>query len=436
MPVSRRLTSPAKPGTPQAVVASTDCWGCGSTPEAPAAHDACGPDCCPPECCCEDPCCRPFRIWAGGEYLLWWTKNGTGPALVSTSVPGSPLPGVLGSPGTAVLFSGSDLDYREHSGGRFTLGIWFDCAMTCGLEGSYFFLGQRDAGFQAASTGLPILARPFFDAQPAVMGENAQLVAFPGVISGRVAVASTSDFYGADLNFRKNLKNGPLGWWHDECSCNSGCCCRWDLLCGVRFVELDENLGIGENLVVQGDGLNPLSRPVGAGIAVRDQFDTRNAFAGGQLGTELELRKNRCTLDLLTKVAVGGVHEEVSIRGSTAFDLSRIPGAVSSVQPGGLLAQPTNIGHYTRDTFAVVPEFGLKLGYDLTSSIRFTVGYSFVYISNVARPGDQIDRVVNATQLPSVLGPGQLVGPARPAFTFRESDFWAHGVSLGLECRY
>jgi hypothetical protein len=28
------------------------------------------------------------------------------------------------------------------------------------------------------------------------------------------------------------------------------------------------------------------------------------------------------------------------------------------------------------------------------------------------------------------------VGPARPAFGFRETDFWAHGVNFGLEFKY
>ncbi len=33
----------------------------------------------------------------------------------------------------------------------------------------------------------------------------------------------------------------------------------------------------------------------------------------------------------------------------------------------GLLAQRTNIGTYDRDQFTMVPEFGLTLGYQLTS---------------------------------------------------------------------
>ena len=91
---------------------------------------------------------------------------------------------------------------------------------------------------------------------------------------------------------------------------------------------------------------------------------------------------------------------------------------------------------HTKDQFTVVPEVGLKLGCQITSFLRLDVGYTFLWMSDVARPGNQIDTTVNRTQVPSSLAFGPLVGPARPAFTFRESDFWAHGVSLGLECRY
>jgi hypothetical protein len=50
----------------------------------------------------------------------------------------------------------------------------------------------------------------------------------------------------------------------------------------------------------------------------------------------------------------------------------------------------------------------------------------------VARAGSLIDLGVNTTGLP----PGPLVGPARPAFAFHSSDFWAQGLDFGVEVRY
>jgi hypothetical protein len=67
--------------------------------------------------------------------------------------------------------------------------------------------------------------------------------------------------------------------------------------------------------------------------------------------------------------------------------------------------------------------------------VRLTFGYQFLYWSRVARPGEQIDRVINPTQIP-VFGGNQLLGPARPEPLFTTTDFWAQGLNLGLEVRF
>jgi hypothetical protein len=54
----------------------------------------------------------------------------------------------------------------------------------------------------------------------------------------------------------------------------------------------------------------------------------------------------------------------------------------------------------------------------------------------VARPGEQIDREINPTQLPRFNGGGNLAGAGRPAFTFKDNDFWVQGINFGLEYRY
>src|SRR5262245_31571922 len=69
------------------------------------------------------------RIWVRGEYLLWWLSAPKLPPLVTTSPPGTPQidAGVLGSPGTAVLFGDSHVNGDVRSGGRVTLGGWLGC---------------------------------------------------------------------------------------------------------------------------------------------------------------------------------------------------------------------------------------------------------------------------------------------------------------------
>jgi hypothetical protein len=62
------------------------------------------------------------------------------------------------------------------------------------------------------------------------------------------------------------------------------------------------------------------------------------------------------------------------------------------------------------------------------------MGYSFLYWSNVWRAGDQIDRVVDVTQIPNFAPPDvQPTGFARPGVPFRTSDFWAQGLNFGVE---
>src|SRR5262249_15174735 len=82
---------------------------------------------------------------------------------------------------------------------------------------------------------------------------------------------------------------------------------------------------------------------------------------------------------------LGSTAEVVDVAGSTVI---APPGQVPTVGNGGLLAQPTNSGHFSRDQFAVVPEVGINVGYQVTEHLRAFVGYSFLYWSNVARPGD------------------------------------------------
>jgi hypothetical protein len=112
-------------------------------------------------------------------------------------------------------------------------------------------------------------------------------------------------------------------------------------------------------------------------------------------------------------------------------------GATPGTFPGFVFTQPSNIGSFGSRDFSVIPQAQFKLGMDLLARVRATVGYDFMYWTDVARPGSQIDRVVNFSQgAPVFGGAGTLVGPARPAPLNGRSDFWAHGVNFGLEYRW
>ena len=201
---------------------------------------------------------------------------------------------------------------------------------------------------------------------------------------------------------------------------------RMDYLFGYRFVELDDRLTIGSSTQWSvDDGYIP----AGTTMQITDVFDTKNQFNGGTFGLAAEFRQPRWSLEFLGKLSMGNSHSRVSIDGSTT---TNEPGLGSATTPGGLLAQPTNMGQYTANHFAVIPEIGVNLGYYVTPRLHATLGYSFIYWSCVARPGDQIDLNVNPTQFSG----GTPVGTAAPVFAMKTTGFWAQGVNLGFEYRY
>lgn len=361
-----------------------------------------------PTCWAEPLCGPPGRFWIGADYLLWWTRSSGLPPLLTTSPAGTPQAqaGVLGLPSTSVLFGDTGVNDRMRSGARFNLGYWLNREQTTGIEGTIFFLEPQATSYAAASNGLPILARPFFNT---VTNESASLlVAYPGTVRGAFNASVSSTFWGGDVYLRQNL------------CCN--CCGRLDAIAGYRFLGLHENLAIQETEISIG-AVRQL--PPGSRFDLSDQFNTRNQFHGGQVGLMGEYWRQRLFLQLAGKVALGGTQRSATVNGQTQF------GANPALN-GGFLALPSNSGHFQDSAFSVVPEANVNVGYQVASWLRAYVGYTFLYWNNVARPGSLVDLSVNSTQLP----PGNLTGAARPAFQFHDSDFWAQGVNFGLQARY
>jgi hypothetical protein len=394
--------------------------------------DACSPDCTASSCfasCCETDGHggRPGSFWVTGEYLLWGIKDSRFPVLVSASPVAVPMAGIVTTPGTVPVLGGNTpVDNETMSGGRFSLGFWLDSCQTYGVEAGFFWLGRRGNHFLDSSPGIPVVARPFLDVTRGVPFENAEIVASPNVLAGTVRVNTTSSLWGGDLNFRKHLLDGGI----------CGYCYRGDLLAGIRYLELQEGLTITENLVVQpGANVPRLLTATGpATIGVMDQFRTTNQFLGGQIGFDGEMTHARWFLGLNGKLALGNMRETVDVRGATNISVPAIN--VVTTAPGGLLVQQSNMGRRSREQFALVPELGLKVGYNVTDHLRLFLGYNFLYMSSVARPGDQIDRAVNTSQLPTIIGAGTLMGSNHPGPIIRGTDFWAQGVSFGAELRY
>lgn len=402
------------------------CESCGSTCESPLGFDLCNTGGFDGRQLC---LALPSHGWVSVEYLMWYQAGMETPALVTTSPAGTArsAAGVLfRNPTTATTLYGGDNDILSDrmSGTRVRFGWWFANNPNIGIEGEYLGFGTRTENFDSGlSTGVapqPILARPFYNALTGL--DDAELVAFPDTLSGRITTEATTKLDGAAVRFRKIM------------CCSSGCnfspiACgpvptqsRIDATLGWRFFQLRESLGITENL-------NPNT---GGNFLLNDEFRTRNQFNGAELGFQWSGRRGYWSLDGLMRMGIGNVRQEVMIQGSTV----RTPPGAAALAPeqGGLLAQRTNIGTYTRNEFGIVPELGATLGYQLTQHLRLTAGYSFIYFSNVVRPGDQIDTTVN----PNLMAPEnpQETAFLNPRFAFQQTDYWVQGLSLGGEYRW
>lgn len=394
-----------------------------------------GPSCSTGSCggcnsCCGELCgndpwrpcltlCLPQDGWVSFEYLAWWQDGMNLPPLITTSPSNvtQAQAGVLGSGNaTSVLYGGNKVLTDPISGGRLRFGFWLDKCHQWGIGAEYFQIGQDTESFRATSGGSPILARPFFNTQ--LNREDSELIAFPNVVSGTGGVDVSTELIGWGVHLRhlRQCNEGCNAGLF--CGCPEHFCSRTELMVGYRNLQLTEGVGISEDLV----GINPANN-----FAIRDQFDTRNQFSGLDLGWMYRRTRGFWTFDALMRLAIGNTRQSVNINGTTRIDNG-------AVQQGGLLAQTSNIGSYKRDEFSVVPEFDFNVGYQLTDHLRLIGGYTFIYWSNVVRPGDQISRDLNTDLLPPPVDP--ISGAARPEFAFRMTDYWVQGLNFGAEYRW
>jgi hypothetical protein len=364
-------------------------------------------------------------FWVRGEYLLWWPRGMNIPPLVTTSPTGTARAdaGVLGEPATRILLGDEEINDHDMSGFRIRSGFWLDPTRSIGIEGDYFFLDQSGSHFEYSSLGSPIIARPFFDVLAGQ--ETASLVAFPGVIRGDLTVDAETQLQSAGGRLRFNLGEGPLACL-DPALCQvggmQGTGYRVDGLLGYRYLQLEDSLRITERST-------SLQSNLPGSFHIRDFFETRNEFHGGEVGMMYEVLSGPWVLDFLVKVAIGSNRQVVRATGQS--DITEA-GATTSFS-GGTLVQRTSAGEFARNRFAMIPELGANLGYQLTPNWRATAGYSLLYMGGVVRAGDQVDLDLNPNLFPPEVSP--FSGPLRPRVLFRETDFWAHGLSVGLELR-
>ena len=340
------------------------------------------------------------------EYFAPWVKGDRLPALATTSPVGT-LPteaGVLGEAGTEVLFGNERIAVDGQQGGRLTFGHWLNDAKTWAVETQFWVVGASPGGGSLQSDGDPILARPFFNNESDQ--QDAQLVAYPGLSVGSLSVNSRNEMYSFDVMARHRWLNGPHGGFVD-------------LLGGYRFFRRNETLSFDETV-------GPLS--------VADDFVTGNTFNGIDFGAEFGLRHGPWMFNVTSKIALGNMHEQLSIRGKTY-----VTADPTIVTEGGWLAAPSNIGRYQADQFVVIPELDMRIVFAAYENIQLSLGYNMQIVSKVLRTGDQIDTTVSPSQLvalPLARGGGTPTTDLRPEARMNDTAMWMHGITFGVELRW
>ena len=319
------------------------------------------------------------------------------------SVSGGPLIAV--SPAAVNFVSSPTVAYDVNAGCRLTTGLWLDREHTIGLDGSFFQFEHRAKGQGFSSSGNPVLGPTYYDLtlEQQVLVENA----VDGARTGSVLINNSERLWGGEVHAR------VAGY--------SIVSDRTDFLIGFRHVSFNEGVTL--------DGFST-DTSNGNTVNQYDNFGTHNQFYGAQLGFQSDYRRGRWFANIRGKVALGVAHEAVDIQG-----LTTIVNPIVTTYPGGIYAEPSNMGHHTRDEFAVVPELTANFGYQVTSHVRVFAGYNLLYMSNVVRPGDHVNVNVDSTQVQSLTNQTDY-SAVHPAFSWRDSSFWAQGVNFGVEVRY
>jgi putative beta barrel porin BBP7 len=345
-------------------------------------------------------------FWFTGEYLFGWIRGTNLPPLVTTSSAGTAQAdaGILGRATTSILFGGKVND-EVRSGLRLGTGYVYDQEHGLGFEAGFTYLASQTSDFSASSNDFPILARPYNDANAATPATTPQavLIAFPGQSTGTVDVeAESGNFYEAHLDWTENIVD--TGWMSIGC------------LMGYRFSRYDDALGIRQFITPS----------VGTQIATVDEFGAQNQFHGLDLGLQAQLSWKNLSLNLLGKVAPGSIFREVNINGSQVVTAT---GSAPVNSTGGVYALSSNIGNHSSNNLSLFSEVGGTLNWRVRSNVRVHLGYSAMFLNDVARSHNQIDFTVN----PNLFPPATTGGPNRPSFQLHHTDVWLQSINIGAD---
>jgi hypothetical protein len=370
------------------------------------------------------------------DYLMWWVRRPSLPIPLVTTA-GNPFqdrPGVIGNADTRLLYGDQTVPLGMQNGIRGDLTIRYASDLPLSLHFGGFILTRQSKGFSAGSndSGLPVLGQAIFNPLPNPPLTN---VPGPGIFPvslppfndrllqvGSINIDQTINVYGYEANLAYDFVPAESCWTVRG-------------LLGFRSVGLQETYS--ERAVSSSPEANfnvgpaPITGPPFSSIVIHDQIRTQSDFYGPQVGAYISRRLGLFQIDVTGKIAMGMTQNRVQLSGSSTGD------GILTV-PGGVRVTSSNAGGHSSDNFAVVPEARVDLGLALTRHLTAKFGYTFLYVSKVIRPGDQLDGVVNPALVPTsgLFNPFNPPPPDRPLAPNKLTDFWAQGISFALEMTY
>lgn len=426
--------SPARPVIPAPTANGCATGNCG--------NGACGAG----NPCSDVPIIIGNRFYGSAEYILYKIQSAPLPPTQLTipfTVSG------LNLFTSTINFGGTDVELDGRSGGRFTVGYWCHSDQLLGIEATYFQLERRQQGFggtQVADLPLNLTVIQNITTVSAVAATITQVplnVTLPAELSvASKGATGTNSVWGAEINARST-----------RCIIGGA---ALDVLGGFRYLDFEEQLTLSEGILLSvanpinlsGPGpippnpLPPIPQPVTglrplASLSTFDQISTRNRFYGPQIGASADWWvSERLVLGGWAKFAAGAMVQDVNLTGFTTTSASPTGGAtITTTTPGGLLTPGAGFVTTSRTRVAVIPELNLNVGLQITPHIRAMVGYDFLYISSLARPGDQVGFTASTTSV-SIAGAATTVHVNTPAINFHDTDMWLQGLTAGFQIRY
>ncbi|EMI24339.1 signal peptide protein [Rhodopirellula europaea SH398] len=353
-------------------------------------------------------------LWIRADYMHLFVDGQNAPSLVTTGRAGTARDdaGEIGQVGTQTLYGGM-LNDDGRSAGRFEIGRYLgDTGLA--ISGSILFSEDISSQFFADGSQYSILARPFVDVTPGGTdnGEAADLIQFNNDLRGSISVDSSTEFGGADALVRALLINQRGR--------------QMESFVGYRFLQLDDRLTIHDErrALVDGGGMQ-----AGSLLEQTDDFSVENRFHGATMGIRSTTSGPVWSFNTAVQLGIGVTHSSVAASGaSVSTEPQAGGGVITSRSNTGLLVRSTNSGVREFDELSVAPEIQLSVTRHFWNDWDVTIGYQFLYLSRVLRAAEQIDPLLNQSDLTI----GGFEGSRRPNATGTYNDLLAHGITFGV----